>query len=437
MDADFDRHLIRYGMNFVPRLIARARGTLLWDTDGREILDFTSGQMCANIGHNHPRILAAIARAAEGALHLYSGMLGPAVVELARRLAALLPPELQRSMFLSTGGEANEAALRMAKLHTGGFEVVGLSGSWHGITAGAAASTYTGGARRGYGPTVPGTIAIPAPNAYRCPVRHCAGTCDTTCMDVGFDMVDAQSTGALAAVIAEPVLSTAGMIVPPPGYFPKLKRKCEERGMMLVLDEAQTAFGRLGTDFAFQRMGVVPDFLTLSKSLGGGLALAATVTSDAIEADCHAKGFVHVTSHISDPLPAEVGLATLDVTAEDQLGARAERIGARLRAGLEALQQRYEFIGDVRGVGLLLGVEIVKDRHSKEPDGVRGRAITHKAMELGLSMNISGTTSSAGASTAVWRVAPPLTTTEEEIDRGLAILEDAIRAVLADGDRAL
>ena len=309
----FDRHLIRYGMNFVPRLIARARGTLLWDTDGREILDFTSGQMCATIGHNHPRILEAIARACEGALHLYSGMVGPAVVELARRLAGMLPPELSRSMFLSTGGEANEAALRMAKLHTGGFEVVGLTGSWHGVTAGAAASTYTGGARKGFGPGMPGAMAIPAPNAYRCPIRHCTGTCDTTCMDVGFEMVDAQSSGAGAAVIAEPVLSTAGMIVPPPGYFPKLKRKAEERGMMLILDEAQTAFGRLGTNFAFERLGITPDFLTLSKSLGAGLAPAAVVTSDTIEADCHAKGFVHVTSHVADPLPAKVGLAMIGV----------------------------------------------------------------------------------------------------------------------------
>ncbi len=427
--AAFDRHLIRYGMNFVPRLIARARGTLLWDTDGREILDFTSGQMCATIGHNHPRILEAIARACEGALHLYSGMVTPAVVELARRLAALLPPDLSRSMFLSTGGEANEAALRMAKLHTGGFEVVGLTGSWHGVTAGAAASTYTGGARKGFGPGMPGAMAIPAPNAYRCPIRHCTGTCDTTCMDVGFEMVDAQSSGAGAAVIAEPVLSTAGIIVPPPGYFPKLKRKAEERGMMLILDEAQTAFGRLGTNFAFERLGITPDFLTLSKSLGGGLALAAVVTSDAIEADCHAKGFVHVTSHVSDPLPAEVGLAVIGVMEEEALGQRAERMGARLRAGLEALQQRYEIIGDVRGVGLLLGVELVKDRHSREPDGARGRAITLRAMELGLSMNISGA-ANAGAMSAVWRVAPPLTVSEDEIDRGLAIMEEAIRDVL-------
>ena len=279
---------------------------------------------------------------------------------------------------------------------------------------------------------MPGTMAIPAPNAYRCPIRHCTGTCDTTCMDVGFEMVDAQSSGAGAAVIAEPILSTAGMIVPPPGYFPKLKQKCEARGMMLILDEAQTAFGRLGSNFAFERMGVVPDFLTLSKSLGGGLALAATVTSDAIEADCHAKGFVHVTSHVSDPLPAEVGLAMIEVTEEEALGARAERIGGRLRAGLEALQQRYDIIGDVRGMGLLLGVEIVKDRYSRTPDGERGRAITMKAMELGLSMNISGA-ANAGATTAVWRVAPPLTTTEAEIDRGLAIMEDAIRSVLAEG----
>jgi 2,2-dialkylglycine decarboxylase (pyruvate) len=432
MSEPFDRHLIRYGMPFVPRLIARARGTLLWDEDGNEILDFTSGQMCATIGHNHPRILEAIARACEGSLHLYSGMLSAAVVELARRLAALLPPGLQRSLFLSTGGEANEAALRMAKLTTGGFEVIGLTGSWHGVTAGAASSTYTGAARAGYGPGMPGAMAIPAPNAYRCPIRHCNGTCDCTCLDVGFELVDAQSSRARAAVIAEPILSSAGMIVPPLDYFPKLKAKCEDRGMKLILDEAQTSFGRLGTNFGFEKMGVVPDFLTLSKALGGGVALAATITSDEIEADCHAKGFVHVTSHVSDPLPAEVGLAMIAVMDEEDLGARAERIGGRLRAGLETLQQRYDIIGDVRGMGLLLGVEIVKDRYTKVPDGARGRAITAKAMELGLSMNISGS-ANMGAMSAVWRVAPPLTATEDEIDRGLAIMEDAIVAVLAEG----
>ena len=421
----WERHLIRYGMETVPRLVAKARGSVLWDTEGREILDFTSGQMCATIGHNHPRIVAAIEKACDGALHLYSGMMSPAVVELAGRLAAMLPPNLAKALFLSTGAEANEAALRMAKLHTGRYEVVGMTGSWHGMTAGAAASTYVAG-RQGYGPSAPGTMAIPAPNAYRCPIRHCQGSCDMTCLDVGFDLVDAQSSGALAACIAEPVQSSGGVIVPPKGYFAKLKRKCEERGMLLILDEAQTAFGRLGANFAFELFDVEPDLLSLSKTLGGGLPLAATVTSDAIEEDCHAKGFVHATSHISDPLPAEVGLAVLDVLEEEDLNARALKIGERLKDGLLALQQRYEIIGDVRGFGLLLGVELVKDRHSRDPDAERGRAITRRCMELGLSMNIV----SVGNMASVWRVAPALTVTEAEIDRGLAILDEAIGSVV-------
>jgi 2,2-dialkylglycine decarboxylase (pyruvate) len=200
----WDEHLIRYGMPFAPHLIAKARGTLLWDTAGRELLDFTSGQMCATLGHNHPRIVAAIREACEGALHLYSGMLSPPVVALSQRLAAMLPPHLSKSMFLSTGAEANEAALKMAKLHTGKFEVVGFTGAWHGMTSGAQSVNYVAG-RRGYGPMMPGSLALPAPNAYHCPVRHCRDRCDGTCLEVGFDLVDALSTGSLAAVIAEPV----------------------------------------------------------------------------------------------------------------------------------------------------------------------------------------------------------------------------------------
>jgi 2,2-dialkylglycine decarboxylase (pyruvate) len=421
----WDRHLIRYGMDVAPRLIARARGTVLWDTEGREILDFTSGQMCATIGHNHPRILDAIRKACEGALHLYSGMMGPAVVELSRRLAAMLPSTLCRALFLSTGSEANEAALRMAKMHTGRHEVVGFTGSWHGMTAGAISATYVT-AHQGYGPHVPGTLAIPAPNAYRCPIRHCKQACDATCLEVGFDMVDAQSCGALAAVIAEPVQSCGGVIVPPEGYFAKLKRECERRDMLLIFDEAQTALGRLGTNFGFEAFGVEPDILSLSKTLGGGLPLSATLTSDLIEEDCYAKGFIHATSHVSDPLPAEVGLAVLDVLSGDDLNRRALTLGERLKAGLLTLQHKYELIGDVRGFGLLLGVEIVKDRHTREPDAERGGAITRRCLELGLGMNIV----SFGGMAAVWRIAPPLTVSIEEIDRGLEIIDEAIRSVV-------
>ncbi len=222
----WDEHLIRYGMPFASRLIAKARGTLIWDSEGREILDFTSGQMCATLGHNHPRIVEAIHDACEGALHLYSGMLSPPVVALSQRLTALLPPHLSKALFLSTGAEANEAALKLAKLHSGRYEVVGFTGAWHGMTSGALAVNYVAG-RQGYGPTIPGALALPAPNAYRCPIRHCRDRCDGTCLEVGFDLVDAQSTGSLAAVIAEPIESSGGVIVPPDGYWQRVKEHCE------------------------------------------------------------------------------------------------------------------------------------------------------------------------------------------------------------------
>lgn len=427
----WDEHLIRYGMPFAPRLIAKARGTLIWDIEGKELLDFTSGQMCATLGHNHPRIVAAIEEACESALHLFSGMLSPPVVELSRRLAAMLPSSLSKALFLSTGGEANEAAMKMAKLHTGKFEVVGLTGSWHGMTSGAQSVNYVAG-RQGYGPMMPGSLAIPAPNAYHCPVRHCRDSCDGTCLDVGFDMVDAQSTGSLAALIAEPVESSGGVIVPPEGYWEKVKRHCEKRGMLLIFDEAQTAFGRLGKDFAFQHFGVEPDMLTLSKTLGGGLPLSATVASETIEADCHAKGFIHATSHVSDPLPAHAALAVLDVLDEEDLNTRALAMGEQLATGLRFLQEKHEIIGDVRGFGLLQGVELVKDRETRTPDAATGRAITERCMELGLSMNIV----SVGSMAAIWRIAPPLTVSSQEIDRGIAILDQAITDVRAKGSRA-
>ncbi|MBV8651387.1 MAG: aspartate aminotransferase family protein [Alphaproteobacteria bacterium] len=427
----WDAHLIRYGMPFSPHLVAKARGTLLWDSEGREILDFTSGQMCATLGHNHPSIVEAIREACEGALHLFSGMLSPPVVALSQRLAQMLPPHLSRSLFLSTGGEANEAALKLAKIHSGRYEVVGFTGSWHGMTSGAQSVNYVAG-RKGYGPMMPGSLVLPAPNAYHCPIRHCRDRCDGTCLEIGFDMIDAQSTGSLAALIAEPVESSGGIIVPPEGYWQKVKAECEKRGMLLIFDEAQTAFGRLGRDFAFQHFGVEPDILTLSKTLGGGLPLSATVISDEMEADCHEKGFIHPTSHVSDPLPAQVGLAVLDVLAEEGLNDRALAMGEKLAAGLRWLQDKHEIIGDVRGFGLLQGVELVKDRETRAPDAVTGRAITKRCMELGLSMNIV----SVGLMAAIWRIAPPLTVSEAEIERGIAIIDQAISEVLAEGAKA-
>jgi 2,2-dialkylglycine decarboxylase (pyruvate) len=377
--------------------------------------------MCATLGHGHPAILGAMREAGDRVVHLFSGFLSRDVTELARELMAVLPAPLARAMFLSTGAEANEAALRLAKLHTGGHEVLAFAGSWHGMTAGAAASTYSAG-RRGYGPAMPGTMALPTPNAYRCPIAHCRDRCDLTCLDAGMALADSQSVGAQAAVIAEPIISVGGIVPLPEGYLARLQEHCRERGMLLVLDEAQTGLGRVGAMFAFERHGVVPDVLTLSKTLGGGLPLSATVTTEAIEQDAAEKGFLHFTSHVSDPLPAAVGRAVLRTVLADELPDRAAALGARLRAGLEELQRRHEPIGDVRGEGLMLGVDLVTDRETRAPADRYGTAVTARCLELGLNVNI---VKFPGLG-SVLRIAPPLTIAPEEIDLGLEILDHAL-----------
>lgn len=420
------KHLIRYGGTFDPAIIERAEGSFVYDADNRPILDFTSGQMSALLGHSHPRIATAVQRQMGKVAHLFSGMLSRPVVELAERLAALAPG-LDRVMLLSTGAESNEAAIRMAKLVTGRHEIVAFSKSWHGMTGAASSATYSAG-RKGYGPAMVGSLTIPAPNTFRPRFRHADGTLDwKTELDDAFALIDSQSTGSLAAFIAEPILSSGGMLELPLGYLAALKEKCRERGMLLVLDEAQTGIGRTGTMFAFQRDGVTPDILTLSKTIGAGLPLSAVMTTAEIEDTAHEKGYLFYTTHVSDPLPAAVGLAVLDVVEEEGLVDRARRIGARLFDGLAQLKQRFECVGDVRGRGLMLGVEIVKPDQSRSADHELGSRIAAEAFRRGLSMNIVKLPGMGG----VFRIAPPLTITEEDIDLGLRIIGQSIEAASA------
>ncbi len=417
-----DEFLIRYGGDTFENLFVSAKGSVVVDDEGREILDFTSGQMCATIGHNHPAIVEAVNACGETGYHMFSGMIPESVAKLAGKLAEWLPAPLKKSLFVNTGSESNEAALRMAKMHTGGYEVIGLGGSWHGVTGAASAASYASD-RRGYGPAIPGVFAIPEPNAYRCPISHCRDTCDKTCLKVGIEMFDMQSRGAPAAIIAEPILSAGGVIVPPEGYFQSLKEIAGERGMLLLFDEAQTAFGRIGHRFAAERFGVIPDIMAVSKTMGGGLPLAATITTEEIEESVHAKGFTYYTSHVSDPLPAAVGLAVMETIEREHLIARALEMGAYMRGQFEDLQQRYECIGDIRGEGLLIGVELVKDRETRQPHHQLGAITTARCFELGLSMNIRRRPERG----AVWRIAPPLTVSKSEIDRGITILDQALR----------
>jgi len=417
------KHVTRYGPSFETVIIERAEGSHVYDADGRAILDFTSGQMSAVLGHTHPDIVATVDRQMKSVAHLFSGMLSRPVVDLATRLAALAPG-LERVQLLTTGAESNEAAIRMAKLVTGGHEVVAFAQSWHGMTGAAASATYSAG-RRGYGPATAGSFVIPAPNSYRPRFTHADGSNDWQAeLDDAFDLIDRQSTGGLAAFIAEPILSSGGILELPLGYLAALKRKCEERGMLLILDEAQTGVGRTGHMFAFQRDGVTPDILTLSKTLGAGLPLAAVMTTEAIEQKAFEKGFLFYTTHVSDPLPAAVGVTVLDVVERDGLVEQAVKQGQRLKDGLLDLQQRFECVGDVRGRGLLLGLEVVADRQTKSPGFELGARVMEEAMNRGLSMNIVKLPGMGG----VFRIAPPLTVSDDEIDRGLAIMSDAIEA---------
>jgi 2,2-dialkylglycine decarboxylase (pyruvate) len=420
------QHLIRYSGagDFLPFVAERAAGSFVYDAAGRAVLDFTSGQMSSILGHSHPAIVEVVRDMVGRLDHLFSGMLSRPVIDLAEKLAALAPG-LDRVLLLTTGAESNEAALRMTRLVTQGWEVVGFSQSWHGMTGSAASATYSAG-RRGYGPAAVGSMAIPAPNAYRPRFATAAGELDWQReLDDGFDLIDRQSTGGLAAFIAEPILSSGGVIELPPGYLPALLQKCHEREMLLVLDEAQTGIGRTGQMFAHERDAITPDVLTLSKTLGAGLPLAAVLTTAEIEEQAHERGFLFYTTHVSDPLPAAVGLAVLEVVARDQLADRAVQAGERLRRGLLELQERHECIGDVRGRGLLVGVEIVADRASRKPAPETGTAISRRCLELGLSMNIVQLPSMGG----VFRIAPPLTVTDAELDLGLDMLDRAITDV--------
>ncbi|GAA0921280.1 aspartate aminotransferase family protein [Streptomyces asiaticus] len=420
-----ERHLIRYSGRaaFTPEVITRAAGTSVYTESGRELLDFTSGQMSAILGHSHPEIVATVREQVAHLDHLHSGMLSRPVIDLTRRLAETLPDPLEKALLLTTGAEANEAAVRMAKLVTGRHEIVSFARSWHGMTQAAANATYSAG-RKGYGPAAPGNFALPVPDRFHPDIVDAEGVLDwRRQLDLGFDLIDAQSVGSLAACLVEPILSSGGVIELPPGYLAALAQKCRERDMLLILDEAQTGLCRTGDWYAFEHEGVVPDILTLSKTLGAGLPLAAVLTSPEIEQQAYDRGFLFFTTHASDPLPAAVGNTVLDVLVRDHLDKRARELGTALRGQLDELAARHDVVGDVRGRGLLLGMELVGDQVPAAGGADRlGAAVTRRCFELGLHMNIVQLPGMGGT----FRIAPPLTASDEEIARGVAILDQAL-----------
>ncbi|GMM33025.1 hypothetical protein DASC09_003500 [Saccharomycopsis crataegensis] len=420
-----DSKLLFFGAQFTREIITRSEGVYVYTSDGKKILDFTSGQMSCLIGHCHPEINKTIAESSSTLDHIFSGMLCPSVIELADKLTGLLPPGLDKTTFFSTGGESNEFAIKLAKCATGKFEIVGLSLSWHGMTAAASSCTYQAG-RTGQGPLTPGSLVLPSPNAYRSIFRHPDGSYDwKTELEYGWSLVDAQSTGSLAAVIIEPVMSSGGMLVLPDGYLKEMKRQCEKRGMLLIVDEAQTGIGRCGSMFAIEDMGVTPDILCLSKTLGNGLPLSAIVTSDAIDKKGQENGFLFYTTHVNDPIPAAVGAKVLDIVIRDNLVENSRIRGEQLYQGLLKFMEQYQAIGDVRHKGLMFGLEIVKDRATKESDPTKAALLASIMMKHGLSANLIAVKAFGG----VFRMAPPISITEEEINEALRIIGIAFKEV--------
>jgi 4-aminobutyrate aminotransferase-like enzyme len=399
--------------------------------------------MASLLGHCHPEVTASIRAASETIDHISSCMLSPPVLTLANKLTSLLPTGLDKAVFYSTGSESNEAAIRLAKIVTGRFEIVGLGQSWHGMSAGAQGAQYNAG-RRGHGnilnnlarqvsigirsltpltgPLIPGQHMLPQPNAYRSIFRHPDGSHDwETELNYGWALIDQASCGSLAACLVECIQGDGGIHVLPPGYLSALKTHCEARGMLLIVDEAQTALGRTGALFAFEHHDVIPDILTLSKPLANGLPLSAMVTSTSLDAAGRRHGFLFFTTHTNDPLVAAVGNTVLDIVVRDDLATNAKARGEQLLAGLHHLQKRYSFIGDVRGCGLMAGIEIVRGSGSKEHDPELASQLSASLWRAGLWCQLQ--------SRAVFRIGPRINCEAEEIVRGLEIFERVFEGV--------
>lgn len=397
-------------------------GSEVEDVNGKRWLDFNSGQMCAALGHNHPTVTAAIKQACDTLIHAHSSYFNVQEIRLAERLAGVMPAGLEKSLFLQSGSDANEAAVMIARQYTGGYEVASPHVSFHGMSDTARSLTFAGW-HQGHGALPGGSYAMVAPYCYRCPLRQTFPACNYACLDTSFELIDAQSTGRPAAVLTEPLFSAGGVIEPPPGWLRRLSEMCRERGMLLILDEEQTGLGKLGTMFACDAEGVVPDMITVAKHFGGGVSISAVTTTAAIEEKVVETGFINTHSHSNDPLACAAGIASLDVIEGEDMPAKARGIGTRFKSHLEALAQRYQQIGDVRGRGLLLGIELVEDRHSRKPAHALGRAVYRHCFERGLIF-------SQRRQGSVLRFVPPMTTTEEQLDRAAQLLDDAFAASL-------
>ena len=324
-------------------VLAASHGSIVVDTEGREYLDFQSGQMGAALGHQHPRITAAIERTLKSLMHASNTMLNVPRLRLHEKLGKLLPKPLERSLFLVSGSDSIEASVDLARKATGGLDVLGLHAGLHGSTSFLTRSLTFAWQRRKHALVAPATSAILAPYCYRCPLGLAYPSCEIQCLKTSLTLADANFTAKPAAFIGEPVLSAGGVIVPPPGFYAALQDELRKRDMLLILDESQTGLGKTGRMFGFEHdPGVMPDIMVLSKHFGGGLPISAVVTSAAIADRAVANGYFATRSHATDPILCAAGAESLDIVVEEDMPGRAahrtahqggaRRDGARIRA---------------------------------------------------------------------------------------------------------
>jgi 4-aminobutyrate aminotransferase / (S)-3-amino-2-methylpropionate transaminase / 5-aminovalerate transaminase len=404
------------GVSTPPLVVERAEGARIWDVDGREYVDFAGGLGCQNTGHGLPAAVAAIHEQVDRYLHqcFMVGMYEP-YVEVCRRLAELSPcrGEAQKSLLVNSGAEAVENAVKIARVATGRPAVIVFDRAFHGRTL--LTMTMTSRVvpyKRGFGPFAPEVYRAAAPYPYR------GVSSDDAIHQLEWLFKSDVDPESVACVVLEPVQGEGGFVVMPEDFPRRLKDLCERHGILYVDDEVQSGIGRTGPVWAIERYGVKPDLLVSGKSLGGGLPLAA-VTGPAEIVDAVPAGGLGGTFG-GNPVACAAAMAVLDEVASDEFRRRAEEIGERLRTALEGISERVDAVGDVRGVGPMLALELVEDRKTKEPAAALAAATTAGARDRGLLLL------SCGIYGNVVRILVPLVISDEDLGRGLEILEEAL-----------
>ena len=412
--------------NVAPIFADSAEGVWLRDVDGKTYLDFAGGLGVLNVGHRHPQVMAALRAQLDRYLHtcFHVAMYEP-YVALAERLNEITPGDFpKKTMLVNSGAEAVENAVKIARAATGRKAVITFEHAFHGRTLlGLSLTSKVDPYKVGFGPFAPEIYRIPYPYLYRCPQKH-SGTCTAhviATIEEAFRVrVDA---GDVAAVIIEPVTGEGGFIVPPPDFLPALADLCRRHGILLVADEVQTGFGRTGRFFAVEHAGVEPDLLVAGKSLASGLPLASvTGRADLMEAP-QAGGLGG--TYGGNPLACVAALAVIDVMQSEGFLERAQAIGVHVLARFQTMQRRFPIIGDVRGLGAMVGMELVEDRESKTPAQAATAQVLAACLERGLLILKSGVYDN------VIRILVPLVISDEDLERGLNVLEEALAAVAA------